>query len=700
MSRFDLLHPAIQHHIVNSLGWRTLRTLQEEAIQPVLEGKHALLLAPTAGGKTEAAVFPLLSRMLREDWRHVSVLYVCPLRALLNNLEIRLSRYLDLVGRRVALWHGDTSPTARRRIASDPPDLLLTTPESLEVMLVSSKTDAAQLFRGVKAVVVDEMHAFAGDDRGWHLLAVLQRISKIVGGEIQRLGLSATIGNPAELLGWLASGCQGPREVIAPPAESPEEPDVQLDFVGNLDNAARVISRLHRGEKRLVFCDSRSRVEELASRLRSEGVQTFVSHGSLGFEERRHSERAFAESRNCVIVSTSTLELGIDVGDLDRVIQIDAPTTVTSFLQRLGRTGRRPGSRRNCLFLATNDDGLLRAAGLLRLWSQGYVEPVLPPPSPLHIFAQQILALVLQEGAIGRYTWRDWLGAMPGFTGLPEEHIEATLDHLVASGWLFEDAGMLSMGPEAERTYGHRHFMELTSVFTSDPLFLVRHGRTEIGHVDPLTFQIRRDEPTTLLLGGRSWRVTNVDWKRNLAYVEPAQQKGRATWLGQTQPLRFELCQAIRDILAGKAPGATRSHRAHHQLNDLRDRFSWLDGNATFLVRDPPDRLRWWTFAGLLANTHLALALKDFTGGHHRADNLSIPFVREVDSDALGPAFRDLSEIPPEAELTEEAASRLKFAACLPAHLATQVLTARLADRHAVRRCLTGVVRKIDASSR
>ncbi|MCA9233539.1 MAG: DEAD/DEAH box helicase, partial [Planctomycetales bacterium] len=281
MSSFDRLHPALQHHIVNSLGWSSLRPLQEATIEPVLRGEHAILLAPTAGGKTEAAIFPVFSRMLHENWRGLSVIYVCPIKALLNNLEHRLSNYAALLGRTVGLWHGDISPSRKAKLAAEPPDILLTTPESIEVMLVSRRVDHKRLFEGLKCVVIDEVHAFAGDDRGWHLLYLLERLAKLAGGELQRLGLSATVGNPQGLSDWLANGCPSPRQVINPPTESSATPNVELDWVGNLQNAALVISRLHRGEKRLVFCDSRARVEELAVLLRGLGVKTFVSHSSL-----------------------------------------------------------------------------------------------------------------------------------------------------------------------------------------------------------------------------------------------------------------------------------------------------------------------------------------------------------------------------------------------------------------------------------
>ena len=183
----------------------SLRALQEEAAGPVLDGTDALLLAPTAGGKTEAAVFPLLTAMETRRWSGLSVIYVCPLKALLNNLLPRLSAYAGWLGRRAAIWHGDVGAAARQRLLRDPPDVLLTTPESLEAMLISLKVSHEQLFSGLRAVVVDEVHAFAGDDRGWHLLAVLERLTRVTGRPIQRIGLSATVGNPSELLG-LAAG--------------------------------------------------------------------------------------------------------------------------------------------------------------------------------------------------------------------------------------------------------------------------------------------------------------------------------------------------------------------------------------------------------------------------------------------------------------------------------------------------------------
>ena len=176
MNEFEQLHPSLQYHVVNTLGWSTLRPTQLAAIAPIHAGLHCLLLAPTAGGKTEAAVIPMLSKMLTEAWPGTSVLYICPIKALLNNLEHRLTHYAGLVGRRVEVWHGDISQARKNRALKDAPDILLTTPESIEAMLISVRVDRPAWFGNLRAVIVDELHAFAADDRGRHIRPVRHRL--------------------------------------------------------------------------------------------------------------------------------------------------------------------------------------------------------------------------------------------------------------------------------------------------------------------------------------------------------------------------------------------------------------------------------------------------------------------------------------------------------------------------------------------
>ncbi|MGH3312477.1 MAG: DEAD/DEAH box helicase [Streptomyces sp.] len=701
MNAVDALDPVLTHHIVNSLGWRSLRPLQEEAIEPLTAGEDAILLAPTAGGKTEAAAFPLLSAMTSGSWQGTSVLYVCPLKALLNNLLPRLETYTGWLGRTAALWHGDVTAGGRKKILAERPDILLTTPESLEAILVSAKADHKSFFSGLRSIVVDEVHAFAGDDRGWHLLAVLERLQSIVGRPLQRVGLSATVGNPTELLRWLQGSGAGRRSarVVAPHLDGvadrprpagesagPPPGDVQLDYVGSVDNAATVISSLHRGEKRLVFCESRRLVEELGEKLRLSGVTTFLSHASLSVDERRRAEQAFAEARDCVIVSTSTLELGIDVGDLDRVIQIDAPGSVASFLQRLGRTGRREGSTRNCLFLALSEDGLLAAAGMLLLWSRGWVEPVEAPPEPRHIVAQQLIALCLQEHQVGDQLWREWWNGLGPF-GRPAEPI---VRHLVDEGYLDRDGGMLFVGPEAERRFGHRHFMGLTAVFTAPPQFTVFHGRTEIGRTDPDLLTQEIEGPRKLLLAGRSWLVTYTDWRRKRCYVEPTDSGGKAKWggLGFVRVTSFELTRAVRQVLLGTDPPVNLTKRAVVSLADARDHLKESVRPGGTLLTRGSGHTRWWTWAGHRANATLAASLGSVAVPAQRINGCWIRMREDVETRAWKQAVADAAGQLCLPEVDAQAVKGLKFAEALPPRLAEATLAARFSDVEGARAVL------------
>lgn len=671
-----VLNSAIEYHIVNSLGWPRLRPLQSAAIEPVRSGADSILIAPTAGGKTEAAMFPLLSSMEDEHWRGLTVLYVTPLRALLNNLHPRISSYASWLGRTVGLWHGDIGDGPRRAMLADPPDILLTTPESLEAMLVSRRVDNDRLFADLRTIVIDELHSFAASDRGWHLLGVLARLQRIAGRPIQRVGLSATVGNPEEIGRWLQGDARRELRVVTEelPADA-ARPDVTLDYVGSSANAAKVVAALHQGEKRLVFCESRRMNEQVAFALRELGVETFVSHSSLSAEERRRSEQAFAEGRNTVIVATSTLELGIDIGDLDRVIQIDAPRTVASFLQRLGRTGRRPGTDRNTLFLATNSDTFLEAAGLLLLWRRGYVEPVVPPPHPRHLVAQQLLALALQEGAFGTIDWPAWWGTGSGTSGLMDEANEV-LAHLRRGDFLVEDSGQLMVGPAAERAFGRRHFMDLLSSFTAERELRVVAGTKEIGFLSPLALPNRggdRHEIEPVLMNGRSWWVESVDWERFTVYVSPIEGRGDVKWHSDPIALSFELMRAQRDVLLGSDPNVQLTRRAQERLAGIREkRTAEVDSNGLVVQRSDRD-VRLWTWAGLKANETLRAAL----GGSEGRSYNDVMVLRGVDDTAVI-SGADVTTVVP--EIPEEMVRALKFSAALPPDVAARTLAERFAD--------------------
>jgi ATP-dependent Lhr-like helicase len=695
---FDRLRPALQYQIANTLGWPGLRPVQELSTHAILDGNNCVVLAPTAGGKTEASFFPLLSAMDAEDWRPVSVLYLSPIRALLNNQEQRVSRYAEMLGRRAFKWHGDTTQGQRKRFIADPADILLTTPESLEAMLMSARVPARALFAGLQAVIIDEVHAFANDDRGAHLSAVLERLMRYCGRDLQRIGLSATVGNPEEILTWVCGNSQRPRLVVKPPLPK-AEPDVRLDFVASLDNAGHVLARLFKGEKRLVFADSRRDVEQVGNYLVGHGINAFVAHGSLSAAQRRDSEEAFEQGRDCVIVATSALELGIDVGDLDRVIQIDSPPGVASFLQRMGRTGRRHGTRANCLFLASKDERLLQAAALIKLRSQGYVEPVRPRYRAAHILAHQILALAVQTGGIPAAEWWAWVSGASAFRDLTDAHRAALVQHMLTEGILVNHEGKYWLGEKGEKLYGRMNFRELYAVFSVPRVVVVLHHQTEIGNVGAEFLEALdagNQGLRAFTLGGRAWAIQHIDWTKGVCTVLPAPIGKAPRWQGSPQFLHYDLCQAMRALLVSDTIEPEWTERAQLAMTTLRAQHTFLADSPSPITRDGQD-LKWWTFAGGRANNLLAKLIEEDLGGECTVRNSSISC-----EDAAGQsevALRDfIRRLAHEGRPNREDARRhaqsaarsrvSKFEPCLPEELLCDLLAEMVVDEGGAQRAI------------
>ncbi len=697
MTAFDRLSGALQHQIVSRLGFRSLRPVQERAIEAILAGDNCVVLAPTAGGKTEAAFFPIFSLMDEQAWQPVSCLYMSPIRALLNNQEDRLARYADLVGRRVFKWHGDVSSSARTRFLREPADLMLTTPESLEAMLMSTRFPARELFAGLRAVVIDEIHAFADDDRGAHLASVLERLTRYAGRDVQRIGLSATVGNPDEILRWVAGSSTRPGRVIDP-GGAKKTPEVALDFVGGIENAARVIKELHPGRKRLVFVDARRQAETLGQLLDQDKVRTFVTHGSLSLGERQSAEEAFATGKDCVIVATSTLELGIDVGDLDHVLQIDSPGSVASFLQRMGRTGRRDGSVPNFTFLATKDKGVLQAAALLRLYRQGFVEPVRPSRRASHILAHQLMALAIQLGGVEPGDWWSWLKGATSFAGLSESERQSIVEHMQREDILTVQDAKLWLGDAGEKQYGRANFRKLYSVFDTPKLVVVRWNTREIGTVDAkFLATIDSDaERGTFILGGKAWQITLIDWERGQCEVRPATAGKSTRWSGGARFLGYDLCQAMRAVLCDTEVDPAWSQRAQKRIAFMRAEHDFLAGEPAPLL-DKGKEVEWWTFAGGAANTLLAKVLEAELGERVTAQNTHVTF-REGAAKSIAAIREEIAGLRDagrptmaDARRFAEAAARTpvsKFQACLPEALMGDLLAEKLLDVEGAKRAV------------
>jgi ATP-dependent Lhr-like helicase len=613
VSTVERLHPTLRYVIASNLGWMQLRPVQEGAIPPILDGATTVVVAPTAGGKTEAAMLPLLSRVLDERWAPISIVYVAPLRALLNDLGQRIGDLAAHVGLSVAIWHGDTNQLERRRIVADPPDVLLTTPESLEVLLSLASDARRSLLSSLRVMVIDEAHAFYGSDRGTHLLALIERLQHFAAHDLQRIALSATVGNPEDLLRWLVGTSRRAASLVTIARAADRSEAFEVCYREGLAGVATEIERFAR-EKVIVFCRTRSDVEELAHALTSADRPAWAHHSALSRRSREDAEIAFRESAYGALVATSTLELGIDIGDLDRVVQVDAPQTVSAVLQRLGRTGRRGGPA-SMTFVPTNGEQLALAIALLMLHRRGWVEPLVPPWRPFPILAQQILATILQHGGIARTDLVASLSTNAAFARITLPEIDAIVDHLLSEDVLETIDGSLGLGETGERRYGHRSFMDLASVFTSSQSVTVQCGDREIGTLDRwfIDDMLARDR-SSFLLSGQAWDVVSWPDAGSILAVREAPRAEAPLFMGGGVVLGFEVMQAIRTVLATTTDvsetlplGISLSDSTRQAIDALR-RASEPQRLALQSSPIVQDGAYWicYTYAGLRANRLLA----------------------------------------------------------------------------------------------
>lgn len=697
MAGLERLHPHLQHAIIHDLDWRSLRPVQELTIDAILDGCNAVVLAPTAGGKTEASIFPVLSRILTEDLRPVCALYVCPIRALLNNQEERLHSYARMVGLEVFKWHGDVSDSRKKKFRDSPAHILMTTPESLEVMMISERTDAKALFSGLSVVIIDEVHAFAADDRGAHLASLLERLVALTGRDIQRIGLSATVGNPHVIGEWLQGSSKRPVRLVDPPKPKANR-DLRVDLCAGISEAATAIGQMARGKKSLVFVESRSKAEKVAHALAGRGVEVFIHHSSVSRADRTLAEEQFAKGQNTAIVCTSTMELGIDVGDLDQVIQVDAPASVASFLQRLGRTGRRPSTRANCTFFCLGSESLLQSVALLRLAEAGWVEDVQPAAHAMHVLAHQVMALILQEGGISRHKLMPWVEAAYPFSSVRPERVQELIDVMLERDILYEADGLLSLGRRGEKLYGRKNFFELYAVFTAPPVMRVQHGKEDVGYIQAIFVAMHDASKGSLCfrLSGRAWVVGQIDYGKGVLHVRPAEYGRVPSWLGLPGVLSNALCQGMLHVLLHeKEEGAWLSKTAAAELVAMRESYDGLLEEGTAPLEDHPDGVQWHTFAGGAVNRLLAAGLEQKSGKKWVAGNLSLQ-CKDIAFTAASDAIRSLADLNWErvaaAAAREMARGMLsKFQPCLPEEAEDRLLSERLVDQAGTLRFLASV---------
>ncbi|MDD1684958.1 MAG: DEAD/DEAH box helicase [Methanoregula sp.] len=457
-SVFASLHESLQQVLSQRLDWSELREVQERAYRAVAAGNDTLIIAPTAGGKSEAALIPVMDDILKNGRPGIACLYISPLKALINDQEERFSLFCDPTSLSVMKWHGDVKK-GDRSWKQEPPHFLMITPESLEVLL-QEKTLSADL-RRVRFIIIDELHAFVESDRGVHLKVLLARMDQLAKRGIVRIGLSATTGNQEAILHWLSDRRHGEELVTVPPA--PQEKQFRFLVEPDEDRRTDALVRTVAGKKALVFVSSRSGAEDLARACSGRLFNLHIHHSSLSPAARRQAEEAFASQDGACIICTSTLELGIDIGDLDVVVQVGPPGTVASFLQRMGRSGRRSKAA-FVTWILKDPRELLCSIAIIECAMQRQVEDLRPVTRPWNVLIQQ---LFLYLHSHPRTTARDLaltLLSAPVFSDLEKAVLDRMVDYLAGSGYITRDGEVIMPGPEAERVFGRSNGRDLYSV--------------------------------------------------------------------------------------------------------------------------------------------------------------------------------------------------------------------------------------------
>ena len=657
---YDRLHPKIRRWIRDQ-GWEELREIQARTILAVLDGQQDIIIAATtAAGKTEAAFLPILTLIAERKQTGFSVLYVSPLKALINDQFRRLEELCESMEISVVKWHGDASQAGKKKALSKPEGVALITPESIEAMFTRRPADAYRLLGSADFIVVDEVHAFLQGPRGLHVASLLRRIDAVAKEPARRIGLSATIGDLGQAAAWLRPTDPNHVEILMGATDAPElrlqirgyveppdldDPDraegaeaaseegrIALDFI-----ADHLFENL-RGSNNLVFGGSRRTVESAADRLRrrcekaSVPNEFFPHHGSLSKTLREELEnRLKVGNLPTTAVCTSTLELGVDIGSVKSVAQIGAPRSLSTLRQRLGRTGRRRGIpsvlriyvREPYVGLKTGvldrlHPGTIRAVAVMRLLLAGFVETPGPIPEVASTLIHQILSVIAERGGVRPKPLFDLLCGPGPFSTIGMSDFADLLRHMGSPTiGLVEQApdGIMMLGEQGEKIVQSRDFFAIFE--TAEEWKLTVGGRT-LGTL-PISFPVHQE--SLVVFAGQRWMVQDLDEKTKTLFVmpHPGGIVPRFERLG-VEPADDRLAAEMRAVYLSPDVPAYLDTTAKLLLAEGRETFRALDlDRKSFVIEDRDLHLFLWrgsqavaVFGAALAMAGLAAEVHDF----------------------------------------------------------------------------------------
>jgi len=593
---FYRLAPFVQEFIYKK-RWESLRPAQIEACNICFHTPHHMLIAAgTASGKTEAAFFPALTELYERPSKSVGILYIGPLKALINDQFERLKDLLSEGNIPVWHWHGDVPQAEKTKLMKNPSGVLQITPESLEGLLMNRPNAIPALFHDLRYVIIDEVHAFMGADRGIQVLSELARIERMAGCAPRRVGLSATLSDYDAATSWLAAGTQQGVDVVSSPGgrklrlrvEHFSFPDAQdEEQAEQLHNARKayydfIYESTHR-KKALIFTNSRTDAEvtilemrRVAAR-RQERDVFHVHHGSISAMLREETEAALRTgSGPAVAAATVTLELGIDLGELERVVQLGAPYSASSFVQRLGRSGRREDMASEMLFVCPEDEDeeaqlparmpwtLMRAIAVIELYVKTkWVEPLEARKMPIGVLYHQTMSMLKSMGEAEPRDLAEAILSLAPFALIRPDQYQVFLNYLIETDHLqWTEDRTLIIGLTGEKIVNNYRFY---AVFKDDEEHKVLNGSEEIGSITTVP-----PPGYCFSLAGKLWKVEEVDHKHKAVYVKSAKGKVDTLWLGAGGDIHTSVVQKMREVLSDSTIYPYLSPQAVNRLERAR----------------------------------------------------------------------------------------------------------------------------------
>ncbi|GHV52696.1 ATP-dependent helicase [Synergistales bacterium] len=561
---FGRLVPFIREYIYNK-NWTELKNAQAQAINAILDDeRHILISSGTASGKTEAAFFPILSQIADCPPSSVAVLYIGPLKALINDQFERLRDLLKAADIKVWRWHGDVPAAHKKKLLENPSGILQITPESLESMMMRKGGDIIKLFRDLRYIVIDEVHAFMGIDRGSQLLCQIAKIERFAKCSPRRIGLSATLGEVSSAADWLCLGSDK-SAIVIDDKNTKKKFRIAVNWHKEDLSFYTAIYNQCKDTKSIIFTNSRTEAEQVIAnmreiaRLRREPNVFYVHHGSISKRLREEAESAMREHEGSAVTSaTLTLELGIDIGKLERVLQIGAPYSCAGFLQRLGRSGRKTGVSEmyfTGLEIESEYNGddvfrkfpfeLIKIIAIIQLYlEERWIEPIGHKPLPFSLLYHQTMSMLVSMGEMTVSALARSVLTFPPFYAVSQEDYRALLLHLLKIKHIQKtEENTLIVGLEAERAVNHFSFY---AVFPEeDEVYKVIFDGREIGSINNLP-----PDNAGFCLAGRYWAAIDVDARTKCVFVKPAEKSRRLLWsLAGGGEIHTKIVRRMRQVL-------------------------------------------------------------------------------------------------------------------------------------------------------